>query len=162
VMTAEQAHRYSLVDLEVTGHQPYGVLFRTSAGTPGFVDKADIADSAITREDWPSVGQRRTGVVLGLTRSGKLRASMRPADIGLVRSVDDAERTLIEWARIRDQGFADSSERDAFFASPEAAAILKWALCQREFSTDRDRALEILSEAPERLRIEVGDRPSCD
>ena len=161
-MTAGQAHRYSLVDLEVTGHQPYGVLFRTAAGTPGFVDKADISDAPIAPEVWPAIGYRGTGVVLGVTRTGKLRASLRPADVGLVRSVDDAESALNAWAKIRDRGFADASEREKFFAAPEAVAILKWALCQREFSPDRGRALDVLSEAPAQLRAELGDRPSCN
>jgi hypothetical protein len=161
-MTPEQAHRYSLVDLEVTGHQPYGVLFRTAAGAPGFVDRADISDVPIAPEDWPAIGHRGTGVVLGVTRSGKLRASLRRADVGLVGSVDDAESALNVWARIRDRGFTDAADRDGFFAAPAAIAILRWALCQRELSPDRGRALDILSEAPEQLRADLGDTPSCD
>jgi len=161
-MTAEQANRYSLVDLEVTGHQSYGVLFRTTAGAVGFVDKADISDAPIAPQDWPAVGYRGTGVVLGVTRTGKLRASLRPSDVRLVRSVDDAESALNAWAKIRDRGFADSSERDGFFAAPEAVAILRWALCRREFSPDRGWALDLLSEAPEQLRSELGDTSQCN
>jgi len=160
-MTAEQAaRRYSLVDLEVTGHQPYGVLFRTAEGESGFVDMADISDVPITRGDWPPVGYRGTGVVLGVTRTGKLRVSLRPAYVGLVRNVGDPDSAFEMWFQVRDRGFADDSERDAFFAAPEAIAVLRWALNQREPSPDRDRALEVVLDAPERLRAELGHAPS--
>jgi hypothetical protein len=155
-MTAEQAGRYSLVDLEVTGHQPYGVLVRTADGTAGFVDSADISDVPIARADWPAIGYRAAGVVLGVTRAGKLRASLRPADVELVKGVGDAQTAFTEWARVRDQGFADDAERNAFFAARETTAILRWALSQHESSPDRGRAVEILSDAPESLRAELG------
>jgi predicted RNA-binding protein with RPS1 domain len=155
-MTPDQADRYSLVELEVTGHQPFGVLVKTDDGARGFVDQADISDVPIGRDDWPAVGHRATGVVLGVTRQGKLRASLRPADVGLVKGVDDAQSAFTEWARIRDQGFADDAEKNDFFTAPETPAILRWALSQHELSSDRDRAEEIVSEAPERLRAELG------
>jgi hypothetical protein len=155
-MTAEQAGRYSLVDLEVTGHQPYGVLVRTADGAPGFVDSADISDVPIAREDWPAIGHRAAGVVLGVTRAGKLRASLRPADVGLVQGVDDAQSAFTEWARVRDQGFADEADKNDFFAARETPAILRWALSQHESSPNRRRASEILADAPGSLRAELG------
>jgi hypothetical protein len=160
-MTAERAaRRYSLVDLEVTGHQSFGVLFRTADGESGFVDLADISDVPIGRDEWPAVGYRGTGVVLGTTRAGKLRASLRPADVGLARDVDDPDGALDSWFRVRDRGFADESERDAFFAAPETVAVLRWALSQREPSPDRDRALDVVVDAPERLRAALRHAPS--
>jgi hypothetical protein len=148
--------RYSLVDLEVTGHQPYGVLVRTADGTSGFVDSADISDVPISRADWPPIGYRAAGVVLGVTRAGRLRGSLRPADVELVESVDDPQSVFAEWGRIRDRGFADDAEKNDFFAAGETPAILRWALSQHETSLDRGRAVEILSDAPEPLRVELG------
>lgn len=138
----EMADRYSLVGLEVTGHQPYGVLVRTDAGISGFVDRADISDVPIPPEDWPAIGSRAPGVVLGVTRQGKLRASLRPADVSLVEGVDDPRCAFAAWAK---RGFADDAEKDAFFAAPGTPAILRWALCQHEPSSDRGRALEVVS-----------------
>lgn len=157
-MTAEQAgRRYSLVDLEVTGHQSFGVLFRTANGESGFVDSADISDAPIARDDWPAVGSRGTGVLLGATRAGKLRVSLRPADVGLAKVVDDADSSLKTWFQVRDHGFADESERAAFFAAPDTVATLRWALSQRESSPDRERAIEIVADAPEPVRAELGN-----
>ncbi|WP_432831380.1 hypothetical protein [Dactylosporangium sp. CA-092794] len=73
----------------------------------------------------------------------------------LVRSVSDTGRALRDWLRIRDHGFAGGSDRDAFFSSLEARPILRWALQQRRASMDRDRALEILADAPDALKAEV-------
>jgi len=154
-MSAEQFQRYSLVDCEITTHQPYGVVFRAPDGTLGFVDRADISDSPITPEQWPPVGQRLTGVVLGSTRGEKLRVSLRPSDVAFVGSVDDPARAFAEWTRIREEGFRGPKERDAFFSSPEAPPVLKWALRQRSASADRGRVIEVLSQAPEHLQIEV-------
>lgn len=159
IMTEGQMLRYALVEFEVEGHKPYGLVFRTTGGASGFVDKADISDSPISPEDWPLIGRRLTGVVLGTTRSGQIRATTRASDIALAAGVNDPERALIEWARIRDKGFVDSSDRDVFFASPEAAFVLNWALRQRDFTTDRERATEVLSDAPERLRAAVRGMP---
>jgi predicted RNA-binding protein with RPS1 domain len=148
--------RYALVECEVTAHQPYGVVFEVGGGLRGFVDKADIADAPVMQAEWPSVGRHMTCVVLGRSRDGRIRASMRPSDVQLARSVTDPDRSLRDWIRIRDEGFADISERDAFLASPETSPLLRWALGQRAGSRDRARAMEIVSDTPENLKRWLG------
>jgi hypothetical protein len=153
----EEVRRFALVDCLVTGHQHYGILVRTSGGRPGFIDSIDISDGATDPREWPLVGERITCVVLGETRDGRLRASARESDVTLVRKEPDAQEALSEWLRIRDVGFADSSERAAYLASHRGKAILRWAIRRRRSSSDYARAREILAGAPARLRDELSD-----
>jgi predicted RNA-binding protein with RPS1 domain len=151
----EEVGRFALVDCDVTGHQHYGILFHTTDGRRGFIDSSDISDESADPREWPSIGERITCVVLGETRDGRLRASARASDVALVRAEPDARRALSEWLRIRDAGFADASEMDAYLASARGKAILKWAIRRRRSSTDYARAREILASAPATLRDEI-------
>ena len=133
-MTAQ----YSLVDLEITGHQRDGLVVRTADGADGFVDRADISDTPIPRADWPAIGSTAAGVVLGVTRAGKLRVSLRPGEVGLVTAalelvtgVDHTREAVTAWARVRDHDFADDAARNEFLAASRAAASLREALRQR-------------------------------
>jgi hypothetical protein len=147
--------RYALVECEVTAHQSYGLVFQVRNGLRGFVDKAEIADAPVTQAEWPSVGRHMACVVLGRSRDGRIRASMRSSDVQLARSVADPDRLLRDWIRIRDEGFIDVSERDTFFASSDAYPLLQWALGQRPGSRDRTRAMEIVSDAPGNLKRQL-------
>jgi hypothetical protein len=153
---SEEVRRFDLVDCEVTGHQHYGLLFRTSSDRPGFIDSADIFDpSAHGHSDWPPVGARLTCVVLGVTRDGRIRASVRASDMELVREEADLQQALSEWRRIRDAGFADTSEQNTYLASARGKAILRWALRRNISSSDHNRAVEIIASAPESVRNEI-------
>lgn len=152
-----EVHRFTLIDCDVTGHQHYGVLFRTAEGRPGFIDSLEISDQETDPSEWPSVGERITCVVLGETRDGRLRASARASDVDLVRAEPDARQALSEWQRIRDAGFVDSSESDAYVASARGKAILRWAIRRRQSSKDYARAREILASAPATLRDELSN-----
>ncbi|GHJ13365.1 hypothetical protein TPA0908_13600 [Micromonospora sp. AKA38] len=154
-MTESQIPRYALVQCEVTGHASYGLVLQVSGGVRGFVDKVDIADEAVAFEDWPHVGESLTCVVLGYSRDGRIRASARPRDIALVAAVSDPESALMAWVRIRDQGFADSRDRARFIESADAIPVIRWALRHRIGTADWNRASEILSDAPDRLKREV-------
>jgi hypothetical protein len=153
----EEVRRFTLIDCDVTGHQRYGLLFRARDGRPGFIDSLEISDRPTDPREWPSVGERIICVVLGETRDGRLRASARGSDIVLVRAEPDAEHALSEWQRIRDVGFADPTERDAYVASSRGKAILRWAIRRRQSSNDHARASEILASAPATLRDELND-----
>jgi hypothetical protein len=146
--------RYDLIECEVVGHQHYGVLFRTVAGRPGYIDLADVYDEP-WRRDWPPVGALLKCVVLGLTSDGRIRAASCESLVGLVEEVPDPGQALSEWVGVRDVLASSPEERDAFFASRDAAAVLRWAKRQREISPDRHRALEILEMAPDSLRHDV-------
>ncbi|HEX5492980.1 MAG TPA: hypothetical protein VFX70_00215 [Mycobacteriales bacterium] len=149
--------RYDLVDCEIIGHHSYGILLRTSEGLTGFADLSDIFDAPTSRDEWPPIGTRMTGVVLGENRSGRVRVSTRTLDVALAREVADPEQALSEWIRMRDTGFRDPSGMDSFLGSVNAAAVLRWATRQRESSPDRARGLEVLASAPEWLRSAVAD-----
>lgn len=143
---SDDVRRFDLMDCEVTGHQHYGLVIRAQGGQRGFIDSADISDSLRHgRSDWPPVGTRLTCVFLGMTKDGRIRASARTSDIELVHEEANPQQALSEWSRIRDVGFADPSERDAYAASARGKAILRWALRRKASSSDYVRAKEIIA-----------------
>jgi hypothetical protein len=156
-MTDFRVPKYALVQCQVLDHQPYGLLIQAGAGSRGFVDRADIADGVVAPEDWPRVGESMTCVVLGYARDGRVRASSRPRDVALVRDSREPGGAISAWIRVRDHGFSDPSDKEVFFASPDAVPTLRWALRHRVGSLDQNRALEVLADAPEEIVREVGE-----
>ena len=149
-MTTADIPRYTLVDGEVTGRQDYGLIVRAADNRPGFVDSADIADEPVPQEEWPSTGTRLRGVVLGVTRDGRLRLSLRPRDVTLVESVPDPAGALRTWHALR-RGDPDTVR--AFQGSVEARALLRWALAHPAGSPDRELGERLLTRPP------PGDQP---
>jgi len=68
------------IEFEVAGAQHYGVLIRTNSGAPGWIEADHLSDSVVRREAWPPAGTRLRGLVLGVTRDGRIRVSLRPVD----------------------------------------------------------------------------------
>ena len=147
--------RYAVVDSTVVGHQRYGVLVRSDSGRPGFIDRADLADGPAPPHEWPAIGDRVRAVVLGPTRTGRLRLCTRPSYLALIGSVTDPAVALAEWVRAADPG-----ARQEFYRSPNARPLLRWALRQPAGSPDRRRAEDLLAGAPPdlRSRSEAEDR----
>jgi hypothetical protein len=148
---------YALVECRVVSHQRWGLVIRSADGTRGYIDRGDVTDGPIRAEEWPAVGAHLTCVVVAHRRDGRFQGSARPRDIALVSAVDDPRAALEAWRAIRDDTSAGPGERARFFASPDAAALLRWALRHPAGSPHRTRAAEILADAPEDLVRDVGD-----
>jgi predicted RNA-binding protein with RPS1 domain len=68
------------VEFIVTGAQHYGVLIETIFGEKGWVEGEYLSATELAQEDWPQVGERLRGVVLGYANDGRIRVSMREVD----------------------------------------------------------------------------------
>lgn len=68
------------VEFVVTGAQHYGVLIETRAGEKGWVEEEYLSATKLARGDWPQVGERLRGLVLGYTDDGRIRVCMREVD----------------------------------------------------------------------------------
>jgi hypothetical protein len=148
-MSDIDAPRHPLVECEVTGHRHYGLVVRTVAGDrPGYVDASAISDELFTPADlWPSMGRVLTCVVVGGRRDGRLNLSCRPRDVELARSVADVREALAEWRTIRDE-VRVGGRLPEFMRSPDAVAVLRWALRRPADSPDHLGASELLADAP--------------
>ena len=72
--------RGSEVDFQVIGAQHYGVLVVTDSGDRGWIESEYLSASPITPQEWPPVGTRLRGLVLGVTPDGRVRICLRPVD----------------------------------------------------------------------------------
>ncbi|HYS40734.1 MAG TPA: hypothetical protein VEO01_34400 [Pseudonocardiaceae bacterium] len=154
-MSSNEDPKYAVVDCTVVGHQAYGLVVQDDHGRRGFVDSLDIDDEIVAEHRWPPIGEPIRCVLLGHTRDGRLRLSLRPSDVALVTAVDNAAAALAEWARIRDLENPGVELRQSFYRSGRAADILRWALRRLPNSVDSMRAHQLLLDAPESLRIDV-------
>lgn len=68
------------VGFQVTGAQHYGVLIETEAGERGWIEEEYLSRTKLTREDWPPVGTRLRGLVLGYTADDRIRVCLREVD----------------------------------------------------------------------------------
>lgn len=148
--------RYAIASLVVVGHRRYGLRVEVvDSDREGFVDSANIADPPLRHEDWPCVGARMRGVVLGRTRAGQLRLTTRRRDVAFVESVSDPAGAFLEWRAVHAAGSSNVDARSEFFRSANASALLEWALKNSPYSENRKLAIELLSVAPDELRTQV-------
>jgi len=68
------------VEFVVTGAQHYGVLIETAAGEKGWVEEEYLSAIKLARDQWPQVGERLRGLVLGYANDGRIRVCMREVD----------------------------------------------------------------------------------
>ncbi len=86
--------------------------------------------------------------MLGHTRTGRIRLSTRHGDVLLAESVPDPAGAIREWMRIKESSTSDTGARTGFCQSPNAGALLRWALTRPSYSTDFTLAAELLENAP--------------
>ncbi len=68
------------IQVMVTGAQPYGLLIEANEGEKGWIETEYLSDTKLEPRDWPPVGTRLRGLVLGYTRDGRIRVCMREVD----------------------------------------------------------------------------------
>lgn len=147
--------RYTVVSCTVVDHQRYGLVIQSELGQRGFVDRAEISDGVISVDMWPKVGDQIRGVVLGYTNDGRIRISARPRDVTLIESLAEPMAAMEEWRAIKETSTRNVIARNYFYKSPNAPALLRWALRNPPSSADRNKALELLSTAPVQLRNQL-------
>ena len=148
--------RYSTVSGVVAGHKQYGLLLRLENGAEGFVDSSDIADRPTHSDAWPPVGATVNAVVLGPTRMGRWRLSLRAGDREVVTALEDPEVEFGYWDSVKEVGPGDQAARDAFLSSLGAVPLLRWALARPRHSLDRRLAEELLAAAPPVIKERLG------
>ncbi len=84
-----------------------------------------------------------------------MRLSARHDDVELVESLHDPATAMQEWRRFKAAPVDDVVDKGEFYRSPNASALLKWALKQHPSSKDRRLADGLLQDAPESLRLEL-------
>jgi len=136
--------RYSLVESTVRGHAGYGLVVRSVDGEDGFVDSGHIANGPLATEDWPAVGQRIWGVVLGYARDGRLRLSTAPNDVALARSTDLAV-AMLAWRDLREADERYLATARDFLQRPDATAVLRWAVTGPYRAEGRAAAVRLLA-----------------
>ncbi|MEV6299128.1 hypothetical protein AB0M02_06960 [Actinoplanes sp. NPDC051861] len=124
------------------------MLLHLEGGEEGFVDSSDVSDRPVRPDEWPMVGARVTAVVLGSTRLGRWRLSLRAGDVGVVTALEDPEAGFGYWNALKASGAGDAAARDAFFSFEGADPLLGWALTRPPHSPDRRFAEELLARAP--------------
>jgi hypothetical protein len=152
VVNARKQLRYDVVECVVTKYLPYGLAVRSVHGESGFVDSGDIADSAVSSEDWPMIGARLDCVVLGYTNEGRLRAAAAAGYVRLIRALDEPAVRLREWSAICGS-LSDGEAVRRFFESPAAGALIEWGLKRPEGSVTRSAANDLWTQAPESVRM---------
>jgi hypothetical protein len=68
------------IDVVVTGAQHYGVLVATYEGEKGWIESEYLSDRPLEPKDWPPLGTRLRGLVLGHTSDGRIRVCLREVD----------------------------------------------------------------------------------
>ncbi|NNH72613.1 hypothetical protein HLB23_22580 [Nocardia uniformis] len=97
----ERQPRYAIAECVVTGYAPWGILVTTDAGRHGWVAAEYLADGTIRRDEWPAVGTRLTGVVLGYTHAGRIRLATIPSYVAALRDSTDPAAAARLWAAER-------------------------------------------------------------
>jgi predicted RNA-binding protein with RPS1 domain len=83
-----------MVSCVVIGHKQYGLLMRLENGDEGLVDSSDIADHPVSPAGWPPIGTNVRAVVLGPTRMGRWRLTIRDGDVRVVTALENPEAEL--------------------------------------------------------------------
>ncbi|WP_188284847.1 hypothetical protein [Streptomyces sp. CBMA29] len=146
--------KYAVVSAVTGLRRPYGQSLRLEDGTTGFVDSADLTDTAeplILPE-----GAEVVGVVLGYTNNGRVRLTLRPRDVALARATEDTAAATSLWVRVA-SSTGDGRVKTEFFASPSAAPLLVWGLTAHPGSADHHTARRLLEAAPPDLRDKVDE-----
>jgi predicted RNA-binding protein with RPS1 domain len=154
-MTNPILPKYTVIECTVIGHRSYGLIVRLDSGESGFVDRSYIADTVLSIDEWPRVNTRIRGILLGYTRDGRVRVSARRRDRVLIESLNNPESALHEWQMIESSTVDDTERRREFYRSPNAHALLKWALANPSNSVARQRAVELIAEAPSDLKRDL-------
>ena len=143
--------RYSTVLGVVAAHKDYGLLLRLENDDEGFVDSSDVADAPVRPQDWPPVGTRLTAVVLGPTRMGRWRLSLRDGDVEVVTALEDPEAEFGRWNALK----RDGQGSDPFFSAPGDVPLFRWALARPQYSSERKLAEELITAAPESIKDQL-------
>ncbi len=90
----------------MTGYTHYGVLIATDAGERGWIESDYVADGPIRREEWPEVGARVVGVVLGYAQAtahmpARIRLATIPSYVAAIRGSDDPKAAASAWSAER-------------------------------------------------------------
>ncbi|MFS8101787.1 hypothetical protein LFM09_32130 [Lentzea alba] len=152
-MESERLRRYAVVSGTVVSHPPYGIFLTTDTGDRAFIDSDYVADGGVRRDEWPQPGERVRGMVLGVTRDGRVRLSTRQSDVDLVDEGVDASRAMAAWDAFRQAGDAGSGQE--LLALPDAVAVLRWALRQPPGWNLKPKVLGLLEHAPPAVREEL-------
>lgn len=72
--------RGAVVQFTVSGHQHYGVLVTTDEGERGWIEAEYLSKDQLSQAQWPAIGTRLRGLVLGYTADGRVRVCMREVD----------------------------------------------------------------------------------
>lgn len=152
-MESDRLQRYAVVSGTVVSHPHYGVFLTTDAGDRAFVDSDYVADGDVRRDEWPQPGERVRGMVLGVTRDGRVRLTTRQSDLDLVDECVDASRAMAAWDAFRQTGDAGSVRE--ILALPDVAAVLRWVLRQPPGWNLKPRVLALLEHAPPEIREEL-------
>lgn len=162
-MTEGRLAKLALVTGTVVRHWEHrGLVVRlTDSDQQGFVDSVDLHDIPGQCEAWPPVGAQVRALVLGYTRVGQLRLTMRPRDIALNDWTSDALRALDIWKVISVAGPDDAKAVAEFYRSPDAEPLLRWAMRYPPHAAAHRLATKLFEGAPiaikEALFEEFGD-----
>lgn len=150
--------RYSLVDCVVSAHRPYGLIVAVARRYRGFVDLDHISHVPIAADDWPAVGSKQRGLVLGETNDGRLRLDLRKDDLHLAEHAVDFTHVMARWAEIRQGAPGDAQTRHRFFESPDAARLLAWLASGRSRGAPMALIWDLVGGSSEVIRREVAWR----
>lgn len=150
-----QLRKYAMVTGIIAEHKAYGLLLVLENGDEGFADSSDVADIPVSADDWPPVGESVRAVVLGPTRIGRVRLSLRRSDVEVVAALNDPEVEFRNWEALMADRSGNAIARDAFFASFSAVPLLRWALARPQYSADRKLAEELLVAAPRTVKEQL-------
>lgn len=136
----------------MTGYAHYGILIATDAGERGWIEGSYVADGPIRREEWPEVGARIVGVVLGYTSSGRIRLATTPSYVAAIRGSEDPDAAASAWWVMIDvdgHGIVaiDEDDKDAMYSASHV-------LTSTSSARDRpgiDRGVRVLVEVQRRL-----------
>lgn len=145
-MSEVRRPRYAIIEVEVVGHQSFGVVVRDGSGRKGSIDRYELFDSQSAEDVWPPVGAWIRAVVLGYYRDGRVRLSSRPRDLLLTESVDDPAVSLDRWKML---DHVDGVAKREFYGLREARPLLAWALAHAPGSDEYEKALRVISSGPE-------------
>lgn len=151
----ERFPRYSTVTCTVTAHRSYGLIVAVEGDGPGFVDLGYISHNPVTADAWPHVGEERRGVVLGVTRDGRLRLDIRHDDLALADSAVNLAEAMSRWTEAQHAEPADTGARQTFYQSADAALLLAWLVRGKGRGSPMESLWALVSDAPEDVRRNV-------
>lgn len=146
--------KYRTLYCVVRSEQVYGLVVDTETDEPGYIDSEFIADAPSRRERWPAVNTSLRVMVIGHSGDGRLILSARHSDLTLADTVTNVRAAMRVWQTVEESGAESTAARDAFFRSPDAAALLRWAYSHTRGTSSRELAQALLPHAPETIKRE--------